>query len=84
MESNRNFAIYTAVSIFLVLVVGIGGSFVMAVQSVPAEHMSEFWRLSIPDPMMATGELSLGLLVRGFAGFFLPGDSFRWSLAGPA
>jgi len=74
--------IYAIICIVLAVVVGIGGAFTMAAQCVPAGQMDEFWRLGLPNPVIAAGELALGLLVRGYCGFFLPGDCFRWSLAG--
>ena len=73
MESNRAFGIY-AISLtvsVLLLIIGVHVSLGIS----PTYYIS--WTTALP-------ELSLGVLVRGYCGFFLAGDSFRWSLAGPS
>jgi len=82
MDNDRHFMIYAITCTLLVLVVGIGGGFAIALSNLPAGMEDEFWATFTPSPLMATGEVALGLLVRGFSDFFLPGGSYRWSLAG--
>jgi|LWDU01.1.fsa_nt_gi hypothetical protein len=80
MESNRNFAIYT-VSFVLFTLAAISTSIYLASLSAAGQD----WGILMPwaHPWIAVGEVALGLLTRGYCGFFLPGDSFRWSFAGP-